>query len=557
MKRILSLFAFLFSLVLGLSAQTPMPQWTQDLVNLNPGVIDSIHRIAAHPDGPDTRTYIIYYNQPLEHAKPDGPHFHLRATMTVFNDADPTTAINHVYCGGYAISTDLPDSIFALGKKYCAMEIAHRYHANYISIEYRYFQYSSPDACWTNLDPLRSDEAAADFHHFFDALKKVLKGKWVMSGVSKGGITTLLQHHFYPNDMDVYVPYSAPFFDSDRDLEMQKYWYNNGWNKYYRDIFSAVRENGIDRFSTIYPIYDKMNTGNNTAKEHTDSVLVGYLYGIADFGFTEHAEQDTATIRAQMYVNDSIMQSLGLQYGDTVYAYMIEKGKFALDSLQRWIDTLRKYPEPKQMPQRNLTLRRHRPFGVSEYDWWYGKPEQRTNEAAYEYLSKCELGFYDIRFDLMTSDAATAKLFNDTVAKIAGCFRDYSAPCYASRTFSRTLYDQTMTSTQAATKPIILIYGEDDTWTGAAVKDRFINGTNVQKFILPGQNHAVAFSSDTDKTKCDAIRAILDQVLGTPQWMEEITNHQSPMTNAVKVLQNGQIIIIRNNEKYDITGKKL
>jgi len=36
-------------------------------------------------------------------------------------------------------------------------------------------------------------------------LKKVLKGKWVMSGVSKGGITTLLQHAFYPEDMDVFV----------------------------------------------------------------------------------------------------------------------------------------------------------------------------------------------------------------------------------------------------------------------------------------------------------------------------------------------------------------
>ena len=51
-----------------------------------------------------------------------------------------------------------------------------------------------------------------DFHNLFGALKKVLKGKWVMSGVSKGGITTLLQHTFYPNDMDIYVPYSAPFF---------------------------------------------------------------------------------------------------------------------------------------------------------------------------------------------------------------------------------------------------------------------------------------------------------------------------------------------------------
>ena len=30
-------------------------------------------------------------------------------------------------------------------------------------------------------------------------------------------ITTLLQHRFYSDDADVYVPYSAPFFNTDRD----------------------------------------------------------------------------------------------------------------------------------------------------------------------------------------------------------------------------------------------------------------------------------------------------------------------------------------------------
>ena len=39
-----------------------------------------------------------------------------------------------------------------------------------------------------------------------------------MSGCSKGGIATLLQHTFFPNDMDIFVPYVAPFFDTDPEL---------------------------------------------------------------------------------------------------------------------------------------------------------------------------------------------------------------------------------------------------------------------------------------------------------------------------------------------------
>lgn len=214
------------AIAVQLSAQELLPQWAENLITQNPGVIDSIYYYKADPKGPDTRTYVIYYHQPLVHGQQGSEQFPLRALITVHKDSDPTKAVNHVYASGYDIEyLDRPDSAFAVGKKDCSMEIAHRYHANYIQVEHRYFQFSAPSECWTRLDDLRAEEAAADFHNLFEALKKVLKDKYVMSGVSKGGITTLLQHKFYPNDMDVFVPYAAPFFNTDRDLEMQKYWY--------------------------------------------------------------------------------------------------------------------------------------------------------------------------------------------------------------------------------------------------------------------------------------------------------------------------------------------
>ena len=128
-------------------------------------------------------------------------------------------------------------------------------------------------------------------------------------------------------------------------------------------------------------------------------------------------------------------------------------------------------------------------------------------------------------------------------------------PYYRNLTYSPTLYDETMAATQNATKPIVLLYGLDDAWTGAAVKDAFINGTNVRKFILPAQNHGVHFTSDTDKPMCDEIRAILDGVLGAPQDIETITNNQSPITN--KILRNGQIYILRGDKTYTIQGQEV
>ncbi len=486
------------------------------------------------------------------------PSFPMRALITVDNSMDPTTAVNHLYCTGYALYqpfVDSPDDTFKKEANSCAEEIANRYRANYISIEHRYYAFSAPSQCWTNLDDLRAKEAAEDFHNLVVALKKVLKGKWVMSGVSKGGITTLLQHTFHPEDMDIYVPYSAPFFDSDRDTTMQTYWYQNGWNQELLDMFMSIRQTGISD-STIYNIFYKMTFGGNTSDAHADTIYGSYLTNVALFGYEEHTYSDTASIRKQLYKNTSVMQQYGFtNYCDTVYAYMFDRCTFSLDSFGRWIDTLRAYPDAKQMPRRKVARRRaFEPFGITEDEWWVRQNGKIVDNHAYSYQAKCELGYYDLRYNLIVGEQA-APAWNAAYKKYVGVLRNFETPWCKNLTFNRSLYDRAMTATQNATKPIILIYGEDDTWTGAAVKDAFINGTNVKKFILPAQNHSVTFSSNTDQGKCDAIRAALDAVLGAPQDIKQLS--LQGVEPARKVLRNGQIFILRGDKTYTLTGTEV
>ena len=216
---------------------------------------------------------------------------------------------------------------------------------------------------------------------------------------------------------------------------------------------------------------------------------------------------------------------------------MMNSGKFLMEKFPQWIDTLRKYPEPNQAPARHeLRQRIHRPFGITK-EQWFGLDSIKG--AAYDYQAKCELGYFDYHFDMILDDAASAKAYNDYWIQHAGCRRDLGTPYYRTLTFNPTLYTETMAATQNTTKPIVLIYGLDDTWTGAAVKDEFINGTNVRKFILPAQNHLVTFSSNTDKTQCDAIRAILDGVLNSPTGLEDVAGNGVRVTGR-KVLRDGQ-----------------
>ena len=164
MKKIVLFAAAMILAMHGAAQNGEAPQWLQDLQNLNPGFIDSTLYYPLDTAAPNTRTYVIYFHQPMKHAVPDGPSFPMRALITVDNQMDPTTAVNHVYCTGYELSQSFvedPDFTFKNETNTCAEEIANRYKANFISIEHRYFAYSAPPQCWTNLDDLRAEEAAA------------------------------------------------------------------------------------------------------------------------------------------------------------------------------------------------------------------------------------------------------------------------------------------------------------------------------------------------------------------------------------------------------------
>lgn len=536
-------------------AQQSVPQWVLDIQNLNKDLVDSIVPYAPNKTAPEYSSYLIYYHQPLSHANPQGAQTPMRALLTVDNRQKPTEAVNHVYFSGYNIMTDYlaaPDSLLKASDEDDATEILFRYRANWIQPEHRYFAFSAPEKCWTNLDYCTAAEATEDFHALIEGLKKVFKGKWVISGVSKGGITTAIQHAYHPEDADIFLPYAAPFFDTDRDTLMQKYWYNNGWDQKLLDMYMGIRRTVLQNKSTVYPIFEKMNAGNNSSPAHLDSVYGSYLLSTLDFGFREHTSSDTAKIRRQIYKNDSILRVMNMSYGDTVYTYMISSGSLVLDKFKTWLDTLRKYPDPIRGPQRVVHRQGRTPFGITEKEW-FGNDE--IPSTAYHYQAKCELGYYDYRFDDILGKEKAADL-NTYWKEHFTCAQCFYNPFFASCNFSRNLYDFVTNATRNATKPVVFIYGKDDAWTGAAIRDEFINGSNVRKFILPNQNHEVYFMSNTDPAQCAEIKRILDGVLGEPKDIEQVGMKQNNI-GVRKIFQNGQIIIIRNNEKYDITGKKM
>lgn len=80
--------------------------------------------------------------------------------------------------------------------------------ANIIFVEYRYFSGSTPQPC--NWEYLTVANSMADYHNIITAFKKFYTKKWATTGISKGGSTSMFFRAYYPDDVDVTVPYVGP-----------------------------------------------------------------------------------------------------------------------------------------------------------------------------------------------------------------------------------------------------------------------------------------------------------------------------------------------------------
>lgn len=154
-----------------------------------PGVLS----VAEEPSGiPGYRHFSIDFDQPVDHADPGGQHFTQRLVLHHKDTAAPFVL---AATGYYLFGEYLEEPSALLG-------------ANQLVVEQRYFFPSRPDpADWTLLN---IQQAAADHHAIVSVLKPIYTGKWVSTGVSKGGMTSIYHRRFHPDDVDATVAYVAP-----------------------------------------------------------------------------------------------------------------------------------------------------------------------------------------------------------------------------------------------------------------------------------------------------------------------------------------------------------
>lgn len=160
---------------------------------------DVIFKSIPAPDGFE-QAFEVKVKQPIDHNHPEKGSFYQRVWLSHRANDRPTVIVTEGY---YA-------------NKNTIYEITNLLKANQLQVEHRYFDPSVPAKPY-DWQYLNMEQTTADLHHIHELFENIYQNKWVSTGISKGGMTTIYYRYFYPNDVAVSVPYVAPIDTSYED----------------------------------------------------------------------------------------------------------------------------------------------------------------------------------------------------------------------------------------------------------------------------------------------------------------------------------------------------
>ncbi len=155
-------------------------------------------------DSAFTETYEIFIEQPVDHFNPQSPRFTQKIYLSHIDKSLPMV----VELDGYSVR-NRPN------------ELSRIFKSNQMLVEHRYFGESVPEPFeWQYLDIRQSAE---DHHRIISKFKEYYSGKWVSTGISKGGSTVIFHRRYHPEDVDATVAYVAPIARSIEDQRVYEF----------------------------------------------------------------------------------------------------------------------------------------------------------------------------------------------------------------------------------------------------------------------------------------------------------------------------------------------
>ena len=219
--------------------------------------------------------YVVRITQPLDPKHPELGTFTQRVIIGHVGFDRPTVLVTEGYGAAYALNPRYQE------------ELTRLLNANLIFVEYRYFLESTPDPL--NWDYLTAENSAYDLHHVNQTFRELYNtGKWISTGISKGGQTTILYRAFFPDDVDFSVPYVAPLNRAVEDGRHEPFLRKVG-TKAERAKIESFQIEVLKRKMEIVPMLESFCKENNLqfripVEEVLDYCVLEYPFALWQWG---------------------------------------------------------------------------------------------------------------------------------------------------------------------------------------------------------------------------------------------------------------------------------
>ena len=256
--------ALLLFVLLSASASS----FAQTVLEQKINAISAIKEIRSLETSEFSEKYVTYFTQPLDHRHPEKGSFRQRVIVSHVGFDRPTVIVTEGYGAAYALRSQYSE------------ELSKLLNANMIFVEYRYFLESTPEP--KDWQYLTAENSADDLHAITTAFKNIYPGKWIATGISKGGQTTLLYRTFYPDDVDISVPYVAPLCYGVEDGRHEPFLHKVSTPEN-RKIIEDFQLEALKRKATLLPRFEKYCTEKNYSFRAPIEEI--YDYSVLEYSF--------------------------------------------------------------------------------------------------------------------------------------------------------------------------------------------------------------------------------------------------------------------------------
>ncbi|MBR4066608.1 MAG: aminopeptidase [Bacteroidaceae bacterium] len=359
------------------------------------------------------RYYLMKFTQLLDTDNPAAGTFEQRVMLGHRGYDRPVVIVTEGYGADYAFSSP----------RYME-ELTKIMDANIIFVEHRYFLESTPEPC--NWDYLTIENSMEDYHRIITTFKPFYNKKWASTGISKGGSTSIFLRAYYPEDLDVSVPYVGPLSCAVEDGRHESF-LEQVSTKANRDAIRNFQRELFERKERLLPMFDEYCLSKNLTFRVPTSTIYDLLVLEYQFSMWQWGTP-TSTIPALDSDDKTIVEYFIKMCGPDYFAAENKIESFFVQAVKD--------------------------FGYYGYNI----------EPFRKYVNEEEIEGY-LKRVLLPEEFADVE-FDDSNYRFVTDFYTENDP------------------------KMILVYGEVDPWTASGItwlRDR--NKENIKVFIQPGGSH--------------------------------------------------------------------